>query len=540
MNFFEPLTKLPRSSKPETNLHIPSDLEPTPNPALHYHVLVATPGGAGSTIELGLESLNFAGFPLSNPGHSFAPVRAESVSTQQAIGQTPRPNCGAPISPVMAYRVSDDPTSAYYNFYLSQPFALITEAASLDDLTRLTTEVNRQILFSGAELRAFIEPEQSTNPVVGPFAAQIDTSRQLVYPIASVSALTVNRSYILGDNPPPAGGAAPMEDTYGTIQAHSGELRAPDIDMVLPSPHMQIAIVRVIGNQDNYEGPFGVGWDFNYNQRLTVLDPLTFPAGLQMPLVVRDNKADSEIAGTQDVLLNTGEGQVYHFLWKDTNMPSEYAQDPLVKQLDYKDLVSDYYLPQHGLFDLLVKFIDGRFERLTASGMRYEYSPQGRLEMIIDRFPQNHHDLQYDSGDRLVRIDDHSVSAPRYVQFGYYRRQGTDPDFTAGLDMDTSDSFLEGKICQLVDYTGRNVLYQYTDDGFLTNKMGIQVNGENGGYAGRSHTYYTYNNCQLVGISATTNGTPLISAVNATSASDKPGGPNPPPAAMGTISYPFR
>jgi len=499
----------------QTNLLLPSDLEPIPNPALHYYVLVAAPGGAGSTMELGLESLNPAGFPLSNPGHGFAPVRAESASTQLALGQTPRPNCGAPISALLAYRMSDDTNSTFYNFYLSLPFALITEVASLTDLARLTTEVNRQVLFSGAALRAFIEPEQSTNTVLAPFAAQIDPTRQLVYPIASVSAFTVNRNYLIGNNPPPAAGTTPFEDTYRCIMSHSGELRTPEIDMVLPSPHMQVAVVRTIGNQDNYEGPFGVGWDFNYNQRLTVLDPLTFPAGLQMPLVVRADAATSEVAGSQDVLLNTGEGQVYHFLWMGTNMPAEYAKDPLVDQFDYKDRVSDYYLPQHGVFDLLVKFIDGRFERLTPDGVRYGYASGGRLETIIDRFAQNHHDLQYDSNNHLVRIDDYSVSPPRFVQFGYFRRQATDPDWNAAIDTNTSNPFLEGKICQLVDYAGRNMLYGYTPDGFLTNKLGVMVNGENGGYAGRRHTFYTYKDCQLVGISATVNGTPFISAVNA-------------------------
>ena len=82
----------------ETDLNIPSALEP-PNPALHYHVLLTTPGGAGPAIELGLESLNPAGFPLSNPGHSFPPVRAESATTQTLIGQThPAQLRGAPIT----------------------------------------------------------------------------------------------------------------------------------------------------------------------------------------------------------------------------------------------------------------------------------------------------------------------------------------------------------------------------------------------------------------------------------------------------------
>jgi RHS repeat-associated protein len=512
-----------------TNLNLPSDLEP-PNPALHFYVLAIVPGGsvgANQTIDLGLESLNPAGNPLSNLGVGFAPVRAVSTNAQQAIGQTALP-CGAPIRSLTAYRVTDDPISPFYNYYLSRPFALITEAIQLPDLARVKGDggPDREILFSGYALRAFIDPSEHLDSIVGPFTAQIDPIRKALYPIAVVSAPTVNRSYITGDNPPPNGGSSPMEDSYGTIQAHSGEVRTSDPDFSLPSPRMPINIIRSIGNQDTYVGPFGVGWDFNYNQRLTILDPLTFPAGLQMPLVERDSLADSEIAGSQDVLFTTGGGQVYHFIWQGTNMPSVYASDPLVQDFDYKDLVSDYYLPEHGMFNLLVKFKDGRFERLTPGGERYRYRSDGRLETILDRYPINRHDLTYDpnDSDKLVRIDDNSVPGPRYLLFGYYRRQGTDPSFTPGLDIDTDNSILVGKICRIQDYASppRDVIFQYSADGFLTNRMGIQVNGENGGYAGRSQTYYTYQNCLLVGISASQSATPVISAVTTPSPSGKP------------------
>ncbi|HLH55045.1 MAG TPA: Ig-like domain-containing protein, partial [Verrucomicrobiae bacterium] len=491
------------------NLGLTSDLEP-PNPALHFYVLAIVPGGAvgaNQTIELGLESLNPALRPLSNLGTGFAPVRAVSADTQKAIGQIPRPNCGAPIRSLTAYRVTDDPLSPFYNYYLSRPFALITESIQLSDLARVKSDggTDREILFSGYGLRAFLDPTpiQALDSIVGPFTAKIDPVRKILYPLAVSTALSVNRSYLTGDNPPPNGGGNPMEDSYGTILSHSGEVRTSDPDFSLPSPRMPINIIRSIGNQDNYEGPFGVGWDFNYNQRLMILDPLTFPAGLQMPLVERDTPADSEIAGSQDVLFNSGEGQVYHFTWQGTNMPPEYAKDPLVNDpaLDYQDLVSDYYLPEHGMFNLLVRFKDGRFERMTPGGVRYRYRSDGRLETILDRYPSNRHDLTYDpnDSDKLIRIDDNSVSSPRFLLFGYYRQQNSDPSFTAGLDMDTSNPFLVGKICRIQDYTSppRDVLFQYSADGFLTNRSGIQVNGENGGFSGRSQTYYSYQNCQL-------------------------------------------
>ncbi|MBL9167132.1 MAG: Ig-like domain-containing protein [Verrucomicrobiales bacterium] len=522
LNDLNPLRAL-APAQPTNAITGGSDLMP-PNRSLHYHVMMITPGAAGETVEFGLESVNPAGLPLSNLGVGFAPVRAVSDFTQASLGQTPKANCGAPIRSLVGYRLSNNPQSRYYNYYLSRPFALITSVATISELEEWKTvgSIEREILFSGAGMRAFLDPVESDNEVLGAFAARIDGKRLRVFPIASGSAETVNRDYLVGDNPPPPGASTPIEDTFGAIQAHSGELRTTDVDMSLPSPRMPIQITRTIGTQDNYEGPFGVGWDFNYNERLMILDSATFPAGLQMPLVIRDKAANSDIAGSQDVLFTTGMGRVYTFVWKGTNMPPEYAQDPLVRDFEYSRVVSDYYLPVRGIFDLLVKFKDGRFERLTPDGQRYRYTSKGRLQTIIDRYPKNRHELEYDRNGWLVRIDDRSVSGPRFVEFGYYRRKNSDNQFRDGLDEDTSNPFLEGKICRLRDYANRDVLYQYDPDGFLIANRSIQVNGENGGYSGRGHTFYTYENCRLASISAKASGTPVVAAATVPGARGKP------------------
>lgn len=520
----------PARVRREPSLFLESDLDPVPNPALHFHVVMFAPGTAGREIQLGLESLNPAGRPLSNPGQGYAPVRAISAAAQVEIGQVPRPNCGAEIRSLPAYRVSDDPSSEFYNWYLSRPFALVTETVSSADLFQLQksvgfTDGEREILFSGAQLRAFIDSDQATDPdagpVVGSFAAQIDRRKKRLDPISTVKAFTVNRDYIAGDNPPPPGGSTPFEDTYGTIQSHSGELRTTDVDLSVPGPRMSMAVFRVVGNQDTYEGPFGVGWDFNYNQRLTVLDPLTFPEGLRLPLVVRKQADNSEVAGSQDVLFNDGQGQIHHFVWKSTDMPAEYAEDPLVQEFDYANKVSDYYLPKRGMFNLLVRFKSGQFERLSPSGVRYRYSPSGRLESIIDTFPANRHDLQYDRNGWLMRVDDRSVRGPHFIEFGHYRRD-SDPDFISGLDEVTANSFVEGLICRLRDHTGRDVLFRYDDNGFLVNRQDVEVSGENGGFSGRAQTFYTYVDCRLASISASVEGTPYVSAQNTINSRGKP------------------
>ncbi|MBX3733953.1 MAG: Ig-like domain-containing protein [Verrucomicrobiae bacterium] len=492
---------------------IASDLDP-PRPAAHFHVWMEAPGATGERIELGLESINHAGRPLGNLGDGFAPVRAISEFAQEGIGQKPRPDCGAPIRSLTAWRLSDDPLSPFYNQYLSRPFAMLAnETLSVEEQARLQQILDREILHSGAGLRAFIDPSEAENPVVGLFAARVDSGRRRLAPVASHQALTLFHPYLMGNNPPPAGAYVTIPGTFGSIGAHSGEFRTEATDLELPSPRMPITIERSIGNQDSYEGPFGVGWDFNYNQRITELSPLTIPVGLQIPLIVRASRDSSEIAGSQDVLFQTGRGRVLHFRWVSTNMPPEYSQDPLVSDYGYLDTVSDYYLPAEGqgLFNLLVKFRDGRFERLSHDGVRHRYGPDGRLEMVIDRFPLNRHVLEYDSNGWLVRIDDRSVREPRYVEFGYYRSLA-DPGFQEGLDERTDNAYLQGKVRRLRDYAAREVLYGYSDDGFLLQREGIRVNGENSGFSGRPLIQYNYANCRIVGVSTGREGTPLFNA----------------------------
>lgn len=503
----------PARARSEPTLNITSDLNPPKAPS-HYYVHVRAPGTSGETIELGLESVNHAGRPLANFGNGYAPVRAISDPAQDEIGQKPRAECGAPIRSLTAWRMSDVPTSPFYNQYLSRPFALVAnETLSSEEITALKAMVDREILYSGAGLRAFIDPSQSGNKVIGPFAARVDAGRKLIQPISTAYAVTLFHPYIMGNNPPPVGGYVALPGTFGAISAHSGEFRTEAVDIELPSPRMPIVVERAIGNQDHFEGPFGVGWDFNYNQRITELDPRSFPFGLQMPLIVRGTSSESDIAGSQDVLFQTGMGRTLRFRWVSTNMPPEYQQDPLVIDFDYQTRVSDYYLPAkaQGIFELLVKFKDGRFERLTPDGTRYRYAPNGRLETILDRFPANRHQLEYDRNGWLIRIDDKSVKSPRYVEFGHYRA-ADDPDFNGDLDEATTNPQWEGKIHRLRDFVGRDVLFYYSDDGFLIRREGFQMAGENGGFAGRTLTQYNYQNCKIVGVTTGAEGTPLFNA----------------------------
>ena len=123
---------------------------------------------------------------------------------------------------------------------------------------------------------------------------------------------------------------------------------------------------------------------------------------------------------------------------------------------------------------------------------------------------------------RLVRIDDNSVSAPRYLLFGYFRRQGTDPDFTVGLDANTADSFLEGKIWRIVDYAGRDVQYQYSSDGFRrtgwASKSAAKMAASRAAPKPITFTRAASSSGVLVG----QKGLPLVSAINAAGNNGKP------------------
>ena len=280
---------------------------------------------ADQPLNSGWNPCDSAGQPLCNRGSGFAPVRAISDSAQKSINQLPRAGCGAPVRSLTAWRLSSNPSSQYYNQYLSRPFALICEHVSLNELTQLTTTPDREILWSGAFLRAFIDPSMSANQVISQFAAQADIKHNLIYPIAVVQAVSLDASYVMGDNPSPAGGYDSMPGTMGTVSTHSGEFRTETMDMCLPSPRMPVEFHRAIGGQDTYEGPFGPGWDFNYNQRLTEFGLGVFPEGLEMPLIVRDVKADSEVAVSGDIMFHSGGGRSIHFNNVGTNLPPEYA-----------------------------------------------------------------------------------------------------------------------------------------------------------------------------------------------------------------------
>ncbi len=496
----------------------------SPSPLTHYYVLVDAPGGAGGAggeIELGLESLNRSGFPLKNKGRSFPPVRALSANALQKIGQSVRLNCDAPIRALKAKRLSNDPKNPFYNQFLSRPFALVVEQMSASELQNLTQTPDREILWSGFFLRAFIDSEV-VHAALSPFAATVDLERKTILPGASVVAETLPASYIMGPNPPPAGGHLEVPGTFGTISAHNGEFRHDTIDMALPGRGMPITFERTVGGQDVFEGAFGRGWDHNYNQQLTHLRPNLFLPGVKLPMVIRALLVDNTTAESGDTILQNGAGR--NILFKNVGkfIPPEIQSDPLVQELGWTANTAAYFLPdktETGIFDLLFQFHDGQFARLTPDGMQYWYSKQGRLEKIYHRYTKNSQQLAYNERGELVRISDKTIdNDKRFLGIGYFRLSN-DPDLVSELDESTEKPFVVGKVARLKDYSGRDVLFKYSDDGILLERNGPEASGSNGGVAGRPKTVYLWSdtcsgNIQgiVAGATATGGGTPLFSA----------------------------
>ncbi len=463
-----------------------------PQRAAQYQVLVQAPGSAGATLPLLLETLNPAGHPVADKGRGFPPVRALAPDTLALIGGAP--DCTAPIHSLIAHRVSDNPASSLYNTYLSVPFVLLYESLRVEELAALRSAPEpREAFWSGSAVRVGIDHALSAGNILLPYAAGLE-GRSLRAGVTTI-ARSFAADYLMGPDPPPVTDGAIIPGTFGAVSAHNGEFRLEATDLVLPAPRLPIRFERVCGAQDLYDGPFGRGWDFFYNQRLIELRGQFFAAGTGLPLVLRSG-VRSEIARRHDLLLQTGRGRTLLYQYAGDTSPSEIAQDPLFNSLGWNQSAVDFYLPPEGIFDFIVRFRDGRFARLEPDGTQAWYNPGGQLEELRDRYPDNRIFLEYDEVGALVRIVDRSASVPRFLRLGYYRLDGTgDTSFPNERTLIPAES---GKVCLLRDYAGRELRFYYNACGELERREGPTVSfAHEEGFTGKPKTTYINNDTAL-------------------------------------------
>lgn len=489
-----------------------------PLPQTHYFVLMRAPGSAGATINLALESLNWAGEPLRKRGFLFPAVHALSSQALNDIDQVPGAE-DAPVRACVAYRLSSNPASEWYNVYLSRPFVLSYEEISKSELAAIQSELDRDVIWGGDYLRVSIDPSQAQNAAVGQFAAKAEVNTRQLIPGVELVVPSYRAEFIQSPNPGPTFGGIRINAALNAINAHSGEMMMSATDMTLPGRRLPIEFTRTSASQALFDGPFGRGWDFNFNQRIVELDERVFPAGEKIPLVTRGN-GDDEVGVGGDILFYTGAGRIINYRYAGTNAPPEIASDPLVLALGWTNKAARYYLPPQGIFNIMLKFKDGRFVRLEPDGRQYWFNSAGRLTRIYDRFEKNSLELSYNTRGELIRIYD---EVHRAVDIAYYRF-ANDPQRRANIDVTTTRTAIAGKIAKLIDYSKRDILYFYTEDGLLERREGPLVETvAPGGFTGRQVTRYIYSDASqpsrsgksLIGmVGGDENGTPLINATD--------------------------
>ena len=131
----------------------------------------------------------------------------------------------------------------------------------------------------------------------------------------------------LGPNPAPLCGGAAVPSTAGSVNPLNGSFDQQTVDLSIPGRRQGISFARTLHDHNAYSGPFGVGWDFNYNQRLLLLDPSIAKPGFAHPIVYRGPAhPQNVVAGSGDVLFMDGAGRVIHF--KDRgDEPAEVKDD---------------------------------------------------------------------------------------------------------------------------------------------------------------------------------------------------------------------
>ncbi len=192
-----------------------------------------------------------------------------------------------------------------------------------------------------------------------------------------------------------------------------GEMVVQHTDLSFPGFGVPFSHERTYRSRVDFNGPFGPGWDFSYNQRLT-----------------EDQAAETGTPCGPTVLLTTGAGTTLRF------RESSRGGGVVAYSTDASDLVLAGAEGASGLTWTLrsrggeVRTFDaeGRLSRWTDAngiGLSFVWGPavtqDSRLDEVVDSVGR-HILYHYDGRDRLVRVDE--ASSGLFSRYSYDRNGG--------------------------------------------------------------------------------------------------------------------
>lgn len=189
----------------------------------------------------------------------------------------------------------------------------------------------------------------------------------------------------------------------GEVLLHSGELCFQQIDHSLPSRSgLGFTFARVYRSHVDYNGPLGLGWDHNHNQRL-ILDGDSTDTATRADWYSGQRRISFYRKG------NTWLAEKGAFYGLSLNDKQAVIETPTLNHLIFERALAQ----QQGTQRWRIKMIATRHDAWRANTMRYVYDGD-RLSSIVDPYG-NEIRLHYDEAGLLRQLRHRSF----VVQYGY-------------------------------------------------------------------------------------------------------------------------